>query len=53
MSTGSYIITDLFRILERGRIACDDYIMGALALYLDIVRMFMYLLRLFGRLKKK
>ena len=53
VSTGGYIIADLFMIMERGRIACDDYIMGALTLYLDTVRMFMYLLRLFGRLKKK
>ena len=48
---GIYILIDLLMILEPGVMKTDDYIMGALMLYLDLVRMFLYILELMGTQK--
>jgi protein lifeguard len=50
-ATGIYILIDLLQIVTPEMISHDDYIMGALMLYLDMVRMFLYLLELFGKMK--
>ena len=46
--SGIYILIDLMMVLEPGIMKTDDYIMGALMLYLDLVRMFLYILELMG-----
>jgi FtsH-binding integral membrane protein len=48
---GIYILIDLLMILEPGIMKTDDYIMGALMLYLDLVRLFLYILELMGKRK--
>ena len=47
--SGVYIIIDLKMILERGETDPEDYIMAALILYLDLVRLFYHLLIIFGK----
>ena len=46
--SGIFILVDLLLIMKPGLMDYDDYILGALNLYLDIVRMFVYLLMLLG-----
>lgn len=46
--SGIFILVDLLFIMKPGLMDYDDYILGALNLYLDIVRMFVYLLMLLG-----
>jgi len=36
---------------KRRELATSDYVLGAMTLYLDIVNLFLYLLRLFGELQ--
>ena len=48
LSSGLYIIIDLILILKPGMSDMDDYILGAMSLYLDIIRMFIYILMLLG-----
>ena len=49
-----FLIIDTMMICDKGNsmsnyaIGMDDYVMGALMLYLDIVMLFVYILRLFG-----
>jgi len=45
-----YLIYDTQLIMGNGalQLEIDDYIMGALQLYLDIIQLFLYLLQLFG-----
>lgn len=51
-ASGIFIIFDLLYIIIPGVADHDDYILAALNLYLDIGRMFYYLLLLFGEEKK-
>jgi FtsH-binding integral membrane protein len=44
--TSIYIIVDTRFILEK--LSLDDYIIGALMLYVDVVNLFLYLLAIFG-----
>lgn len=48
---GIYIIFDTQMIIggKRLQLSMDDYVIGALILYIDIIQMFLYLLSLFGR----
>ena len=46
--SGIYIIFDLKMILERGATDPEDYIMAALTLYVDLMRLFYHLLILFA-----
>ena len=45
-----YVIIDLLYVMVA--VPTDDYIMGSLMLYADIMRMFMYILMIFGKAKK-
>lgn len=36
-----------------GKVAVDEYILGAMMLYIDIIRMLLYILMLFGKKKWK
>lgn len=49
--TGFYILIDLVKIMTPDVISYDDYILGALMLYVDIVRLLLYLIMLFGKRK--
>jgi hypothetical protein len=49
--TGIYILIDLVKIITPGGISYDDYILGAIMLYVDLLRMFIYLLALLGKRK--
>lgn len=41
---GFYILIDLVQIMTPETISYDDYILGAMMLYIDIIRMFIYIL---------
>ena len=47
---GVYLIVDTQMIIggKRYELTLDDYIVGALVLYLDIIMIFIYLLQIFG-----
>ena len=47
---GIYLILDTQFVMggKRYQLSLDDYIVGALILYMDIVMIFLYLLSLFG-----
>ena len=47
--SGIYILVDFVVLLKPGVYDMDDYILGSLTLYLDIIRMFIYILMLLGR----
>lgn len=49
--SGVYVIIDLIMVMIPGAINNEDYIMGALMLYADIMRMFLYILMIFGKKK--
>ena len=49
IGSGIYILVDLIIVMSPEGIDMDDYIMGSLRLYLDIVRMFLYILMIFGK----
>ena len=51
MILGIYIIIDTQMIVGKGRwsLSMDDYIIGAMLLYVDIITVFLYLLALFGK----
>ena len=51
LCSGLYIVGDLMMIMDSRRIGYDDYILGALTLYVDMIRMFMYILALFAKKK--
>ncbi len=42
-----YVSVDLYLIAER--IEIDDYILGALTLYIDLVTLFVHILQLLGK----
>lgn len=48
---GIYLIIDTQLIIggKRLAISLDDYVVGALLLYIDIIQIFLYLLQMFGR----
>lgn len=48
---GIYIIIDIIMIVggKRFEISYDDYIFAALILYIDIIRLFLYILAMLGR----
>ena len=50
--SGIYILIDLLKIMTPDVCSYDDYILGALTLYIDMVRMFIYILRIFAAAKK-
>lgn len=47
---GLYLIFDTQLILGKGRhkLSIDDYVLGALILYIDIIMIFIYILSLAG-----
>lgn len=49
VASGIFVLVDLIVVMKPGAMDMDDYILGALNLYLDIVRMFVYLLMLLGK----
>ena len=51
IASGIFVLVDLIIIMKPGAMDMDDYILGALNLYLDIVRMFIYLLMILGSKK--
>ena len=51
LGSGIFILVDLVVVMKVGLLDTDDYILGALNLYLDIVRMFLYFLMLCGQEK--
>lgn len=46
---GFYVIVDLYLIAKKLEI--DDYILGALTLYLDLLTLFLHILRILGNKK--
>lgn len=46
---GMYIIVDIKMISER--IEVDDYILGAMTVYIDLMSLFLYILALIGKKK--
>ena len=52
---GIYIVYDTQLLVARRELALeiDDYIFGAMMLYLDIIKLFLELLRIFGHVLKK
>jgi FtsH-binding integral membrane protein len=55
ISYGIYLIVDTQKIMggKRGQISLDDYIPAAIQLYVDIIGLFLELLRLLDKLQKK
>lgn len=51
IGSGIFILVDLMVVMKPGLMNFDDYILGALNLYFDVVRMFVYLLMLLGNRK--
>ena len=49
--TGFYILIDLVQIMTPAVVSYDDYILGAMLLYIDIIRMFIYILAILGKSK--
>jgi FtsH-binding integral membrane protein len=45
------IYIDLFLIMMAGKVASDEYILAAILLYIDIIRLLFYLLLMFGKRK--
>ena len=45
---GIYVLIDLVQIMTPEAFGMDDYILGALMLYVDLVRMFIYILAILG-----
>ena len=53
MVYGIYLVIDTQLIVGKGRWSIDmeDYIVGALMLYVDIIGLFLYLLRIVGAVR--
>lgn len=53
----AYLVYDTQLVIggkhQRKRFAIDDYVPAALSIYLDVVRLFMFLLRLFGQRRQR
>lgn len=52
LMSSALIYIDLFLIMIAGKVAKDEYILCALKLYIDIIRLLIYLLLIFGGGKK-
>ena len=50
--TGGYVIVDLLMIMDAAMVAADEYILAAFMLYVDVVRLFIYILMLLGKDKE-
>ena len=50
---GCYLVIDISRLLEEGRygMTLDDYIIGAMLIYMDIILIFIKILQLLGKKK--
>lgn len=48
---GIYLVIDTQMVVggKRLQLSMDDYVVGALILYIDIIQIFLYMLELFGR----
>ena len=46
-----YLIVDTQLIVSRYGLNYDDYVLGAIILYMDIIQIFLYLLQIFGNKK--
>lgn len=49
--SGICIFIDVVKIQMQGQRAVDEYILGALLLYVDIIRLLYYIIMLFGKRK--
>lgn len=49
--SGILLFIDVIKIQILGKVAVDEYILGALLLYIDIIRMLLYILMLFAKAK--
>jgi len=47
--SGILLFIDVIKIQILGKVAVDEYILGALLLYIDIIRLLLYILMLFGK----
>ena len=45
-----YVVYDVYLITEKDGLEYDEYIIGALMLYIDLVNLFIYLLSIFGEI---
>jgi len=43
-----YTVYDVYLITEKHGLSNDDYIIGAMLLYLDLIHLFIYILSIFG-----
>ncbi len=50
---GVYVLIDTQLILNKDGISKEDYIIGAMMIYSDLIQLFIKLLRLFGEKKEK
>ena len=50
--TGGYVIVDLLMIMDAAMVAADEYILASFMLYVDVVRLFIYILMLLGKDKE-
>lgn len=48
IGAGIYVICDLMLVIVPGNLDKDDYILASLNLYVDLVRLFIYILEIFG-----
>ena len=46
---GILLFIDVIKVQLLGKVAVDEYILGALLLYLDIIRLLLYILMIFGK----
>jgi FtsH-binding integral membrane protein len=51
IASGIYVLIDLILIMCPGAMSKDDYILGALMLYVDLIRMLIYIIMIFGKRK--
>ena len=52
---GIYLVADTQMIIGKGRyeINDDDYILGALILYMDMIQLFLYILKILAESEKR
>ena len=49
--SGLLIFIDVIKIQILGKVAVDEYVLGAVLLYIDIIRLLIYILMIFGKSK--
>lgn len=49
MISGILLFIDVIKIQILGKVAVDEYILGAVLLYVDIIRLLLYILMIFGK----